>query len=111
MSGKDDLPPAYAPSQAPQVPPAAYGSPHPPQGQGYGQPQPMMMYQPPNQNPYQGGPYPQPQGQPYQQQGYYQPGYPPQGQYPQQRETSGSDSCLGILCGALACCCCLECLF
>ncbi|KAI0899698.1 hypothetical protein F4806DRAFT_453576 [Annulohypoxylon nitens] len=107
MSGKDDLPPAYgAPPQAPQ---AAYQGGYPPQQPGYGPPPNMGYYQqgPPPQGQYQGGYYGPPQGQ----QGYYQQGYPPQGQYQHQQSSSGADGCLGVLLGALACCCCLDCLF
>ncbi|KAI2637077.1 hypothetical protein GGS26DRAFT_470276 [Hypomontagnella submonticulosa] len=106
MSHKIDEPPAYgAPPQHPQP---SYQGGYPPQQQGpYGDPNqhyqqnPGMGYYPPGQGP-------PPQG------GYYPPqqGYPPhQGQYQQPQERGGSDGCLGFLVGALACCCCLDCLF
>ncbi|CAJ2513584.1 Uu.00g017030.m01.CDS01 [Anthostomella pinea] len=116
MSYKADQPPPYG--VAPQHPQAAY------QG-GYPQQQPQGPYGggPPNQGGYyQGNPnmgyHQQQQGPPQgyypPQQGYYPPqqgGYPPpQGYYPQQRQ-SNSDGCMGALLGALACCCCLDCLF
>jgi len=110
MAQKHDAgaPPAYAGSSP---------SPYPPQ-------QAHMAYAPPH--PQAGAPYP-PQG--YAQQpppgGYYQQGYqqgppmgyqqhpvPPQGQYVgERRGDSDASGCLAALCAALACCCCLDCLF
>ncbi|OBT87225.1 hypothetical protein VE02_04893 [Pseudogymnoascus sp. 03VT05] len=98
---------------------AYYGSPSPqpqysnPQVQ-YGSPQPQ--YGAPAQGYYQSGP---PRQMGYQQQGPpmgYQQG-PPMGyqQYPQQDERGHSSGaaggCLGALCAAMACCCCLDILF
>jgi len=119
-------PPSYPPQAydaGPYQQPGAYGSPAPPMGgpgpygpppngnqdyyggaggpqQGYNQP-PMQYQQQPM--------YPQ---QGYPQQGYPPQGYPPQGQYENDRGrgSSGSGICAGIM-GALACCCCLDCLF
>ncbi|KAI1650764.1 hypothetical protein F4815DRAFT_67540 [Daldinia loculata] len=107
MADKADHPPAYAPP--PQAPQASYQQgPYGAPQQPYYQQQPGMNYgQPPPQGGYPAGPYPP------QQQGYYpQPGYAPQGQYQNQPQKSdSSDGCLGMLIGALACCCCLDCLF
>ncbi|KAI0848309.1 hypothetical protein F5Y00DRAFT_238826 [Daldinia vernicosa] len=104
---KPDYPPAYGPP--PQAPQAAYQQePYGAPQQPYYQQQPGMNYgQPPPQGGYPAGPYPP------QQQGYYpQPGYAPQGQYQNQpQQSSSKDGCLGALLGALACCCCLDCLF
>ncbi|KAI0111912.1 hypothetical protein F4814DRAFT_372051 [Daldinia grandis] len=111
MADKADHPPAYAPP--PQAPQASYQQgPYGAPQQPYYQQQPGMNYgQPPPQGGYPQGPYPPQQQQ--QQQGYYQqPGQAPQGQYQNQPQQSGSrDGCLGMLLGALACCCCLDCLF
>jgi len=111
----NDKPPAYPPASYDQNQ-GPYGG-GPPQGgyhaqgnMGYGSPPP----------PGQGGYYPPQQGgyPPQQQGGYYQGqqgGYPPpqQGYYaqPQQQQSSSKDGCLGALLGAMACCCCLDCLF
>ncbi|KAI1658524.1 hypothetical protein F4813DRAFT_51805 [Daldinia decipiens] len=107
MADKADHPPAYAPP--PQAPQASYQQgPYGAPQQPYYQQQPGMNYgQPPPQGGYPAGPYPP------QQQGYYQqPGYAPQGQYQNQQQQGDSrDGCLGMLLGALACCCCLDCLF
>lgn len=115
MSGKvEDTPPAYG--VPPQHPQAAYQGGYPPQGPPYGHDPNAQNYQAnPNMGYYQQGPPPQGQypGAPYPpQQGYYpQQGYP-QGQYQQQQQRgSGAEGCLGVLLGALACCCCLDCLF
>lgn len=83
----------------------------------YGSPQPQ--YGAPAQGYYQSGPPPQ---MGYQQQGPpmgYQQG-PPMGyqQYPQQQyqddrghSSGAAGGCLGALCAAMACCCCLDILF
>lgn len=107
----NDKPPAYPPQSYNQGP-GPYGG--DPNQQAYYQSNPNMGYGSPPP-PGQGGYYPPQQ----QQGGYYPPpqqGYPPpqQGYYaqPQQQQSkSGRDGCLGALVGALACCCCLDCLF
>jgi len=84
-----------------------YGSP-PPQGQYYA-PQGAYGQYPPGQYPqgqypqgqYPPGPYPQ-QGMQYQQQ--------PMGHYGNQRGGS-KDGLFAVCLGALACCCCLDCIF
>jgi hypothetical protein len=105
----------------PSYPPQAYDA-GPYQQPGYGSPAPPMggpgPYGPPpgGQQDYYGGQqqgYNQPPMQYQQQPMYPQQGYPPpQGQYQDNRRggSSGSGICAGIM-GALACCCCLDCLF
>jgi hypothetical protein len=116
MSHKVDEPPAY--NQGPHPPQQAYyggqSSQYPP-NDGYYQPGPQMNY---NQQ-YPAGPYP-PQGY-GQQQGPYPPqqGYGPQGHHPPQGgyyqddrgRGAGSTGILGACLAAMACCCCLDCLF
>jgi hypothetical protein len=117
--GPEGPPPSYPPQAydaGPYQQQQQYGSPAPPMGG------PGPYGPPPAQNDYYGGQqqgYNQPpmqyQQQPmYPQQGYpQQQGYPPQGQYVDDRGrggSSGSGICAGIM-GALACCCCLDCLF
>ncbi|KAJ2903756.1 hypothetical protein MKZ38_009408 [Zalerion maritima] len=107
MEAKHDQPPAYGGPQAPQ--PSWQGQ--PPQ-QGYAPSASMDYYGQQQQggHPQQyGGQYGQPGGYPPQQGGYPPQGYPPQGQYQEQR--GGGNGCLHALLGALACCCCLDCLF
>ncbi|KAK4982537.1 hypothetical protein LTR66_009225 [Elasticomyces elasticus] len=88
-----------------------YGSPAP---QQYGSPAPFNQgpYGPPQQQYQQGpGPYGGPQqGMQYQQQGPYgaQPGYQNGGRG---GRYSGSEGICAGIAGALACCCCLDCLF
>jgi len=110
--------------KAPDMPPPSYpaqdaGPYYPPQQGGYGSPPPPMggpgPYGPPPGQDYYGGqqaPYQQQPMQYQQQPMYQQQGYPPPGQYQDDRGrgSSGSGICAGIM-GALACCCCLDCLF
>ena len=114
--GPDGPPPSYPPQAydaGPYQQPGNYGSPAPPMGG------PGPYGPPPGNQDYYGGQqqgYNQPPMQ-YQQQPMYPQqgqGYPPpQGQYYQDDRGRGSSSsgiCAGIM-GALACCCCLDCLF
>lgn len=136
MSNKDGHPPTYQPPAAahydagpyhgpgsdlspgqnmynsPGGPPMQYnqygalGPPPPQQGGYYGGQPPNMQYGPPMQGQGQGQ---GPQGGYYQngpQGGYYQNGPPPQGK----QGGTGGGICAGLM-GALACCCCLDCLF
>ena len=109
--GPDGPPPSYPPQAydaGPYQQPGGYGSPPPMGGPGpYGPP--------PGQQDYYGGQqqgYNQPPMQYQQQPMYPQQGYPSQGQYQDDRGRGSSSSgiCAGIM-GALACCCCLDCLF
>ena len=98
---------------APNYPPQSYQGPGSPPPQGGYYEQDRGYYNGPPQGMNYGPPGPQYGGPQYGQPGPYQQGpYPQQPMYVEDRRGGGTAGgiCAGLA-GALACCCCLDCLF